>query len=410
MTTWNDNILLADIPPLLLELQKRLLRLREEGRLILQNGDEGYATAPSNIALLKYWGKQAGRKQIPQNSSLSFTLGGFRTFTKIEVQGRFFPEMRAQKLLPHRISFDSKEEHKGAEPKLARFLDSLLAGWGEEISFCISTFNNFPTACGIASSASGYAALVGALADLLQLTTHFSEQELDYWMAHWARIGSGSAARSVFRTSHPHCVAWEVDDKASQEFSAVTNIPFHEGFNNLGHLVLVVDANPKQVSSSEGHKFALTSPLQSVRLASVPRKFRELKKALCENDFAVVRDISESDAFQMHAVMQTATPPARYLEEVTASLISAFVSLRDESDADAFWTLDAGPNVHLLFRNEPPERAVIESFIQKATQILGKQGREAKILMNNFSAGLALGKKEWELFASHTLLLNHWPS
>lgn len=329
------------------ELQNKILKLRKEKKLILQNGDIGFGQAPSNIALIKYWGKELGKKQIPENSSLSFTLNHLVSKTKVTALGRFFPESQEPiQRMSHQIWISGQSE---STPKMNSFLDSILSPYANEIGIKIESQNNFPTACGIASSASGYAALCKAIADLLQLEKHFSQDDLQYWLYEWSRLGSGSATRSAGLDPNSLFVSWE---KTSDSKTITSSVPFHENLKNLKHCVFVLDDNPKSVSSSEGHQYAHTSPFHNIRVAGVEEKMRQMKKALVDFDFKTMIRITEEDAFAMHSVMQTGLPSACYLNKMTSDIISHFVKFRDSNHINAFWTLDAGPNVHFLFLPE----------------------------------------------------------
>ena len=392
----------------LAELQQRLVAARRKGTLILQNGDLGYASAPSNIALLKYWGKAPGRAQIPVNSSLSYTLGGFRSFTKVAVRGRFFPESSPLQKSPfeNRIALNNSP-FSVVDQKMDRFVRAILSDFAPEISLDIVSRNNFPTACGIASSASGYAALVGAIADLLQLHQHFNADECAFWLTQWARLGSGSATRSAVPSAASQYVAWHADPRATRisDASATHTVAaaVHPTLTQLDHMVVVLEVAQKAVSSSDGHRQADTSVFQGIRVAGMPRKMQKMHDALALGDFATIASLSEEDAFAMHAVMQTAQSPACYLTQDTARVIETFVHWRDLHGIPAFWTLDAGPNVHLLFL--PSAEKEVLAFVQN----LHVSVPEIKQwLKNNSNAGLLLGKQNYLKSVQQTDLLTSW--
>lgn len=356
------NSTLFDENPRLGALAERLLQARREGRLLLQGGDCGYASAPSNIALLKYWGKQVGRKQIPVNSSISMTLGSFRAFTEVEVCGRFFP-LQAGSLpnMENRPAFllqlNSKESPLPA--KMEHFLRQLLSPFANDISLRVTSRNNFPTACGVASSAAGYAALVGAIADLLILRRFFSDEELQFWQTEWARLGSGSATRSALSrpasaTEDNQFVAWQLSNgenstSTSEPLTTTHVCETNSLFANLRHCVLVLDSGEKKTDSSAGHELAQTSLLQDIRLAQYPFRFSRMMNALRQGDFPSVAELTETDAFEMHAVMGTGAVPLHYFNTQTARAIGVFVRHRNDKQLPMFWTLDAGANPHLLY-------------------------------------------------------------
>lgn len=352
------NTVSFQIPEKLLALQNKLNTLRNEGKLLLQNGDTGNASAPSNIALIKYWGKSRTEFQIPDNPSLSFTLNNFRSTTQVTVLGRFFPEGETPKYIPqyefylsdpetnNTVQPDEKMElQRNIPEKLNVFLKNILSPFAADISVKIESYNNFPTACGMASSASGMAALTLAIANLLNLEKHFSKTELQYWLAQWARMGSGSAIRSVSLAKNSQFVSWEMVGTES----TIKNIPTHKKWNQLRHCVFALNSKPKEIKSSDGHMAAHTSPLHLIRVNNVKENFLTFKKALKNFNFEFVSSFTENDAFNMHAVMQTSIPPATYLNHKVSFVISEFIEFRKKEKIKAFWTLDAGPNIHFLY-------------------------------------------------------------
>ncbi len=377
------------LPERLRALQNRLREMRYEGRILLQNGDKGYATAPSNIALIKYWGKEPGREQIPVNSSVSLTLGAFRSFTEVAVRGRFFPE-EERATAPegrHEISLRSHEGPVAVDGKIDRLVRTIFADWADEVGLSITSQNNFPMACGMASSASGMAALVGAIADLLQLEKLFSADDVSYWLAEWARFGSGSATRSTLQGPGCSFVAWEREQTPSGLWTNTHAIPADPVLmRKIHHCVLVVDDSPKDVSSTRGHALAASSPLQKIRVAGLDVKVEKLKKAIENGDFATIMRFSEDDAFALHAVMQSAKERVNYLKPATEDLIAEFVRRRNASNEMAFWTLDAGPNIHLIYLSE--STAFVHNFVEWAKN---NQGGKLRVLGGRYAPGLALG-------------------
>ena len=362
------------IPEQLKKLQEKILLLRKENKLELQNGDVGSASAPSNIALLKYWGKQGNLSQNPTNSSLSYTLGGFRSFTKVTSLGRFFPENEPNLTakFSHKLILKNENNEiidEQISKKMELFLNSILNPFAFEIALKVESRNNFPTACGIASSASGYAALVGAVANLLQLEKHFTPVELQYWLSEWARLGSGSATRSSLLQNNSLFVAWKLAEETSTTITE--SIKAHENWNNMKHCVLVLDATQKNISSSDGHKQAQSSPLHEIRVAGINKKYQRLLTAIEEFDFETVKQITEEDAFSMHAVMQTGIEPACYLNSQVAKVIAKFIQCRDKLNLMAFWTLDAGPNVHFIYH--PSHEELLNYFFQEMQNVMGKK-------------------------------------
>lgn len=345
------------LPEKLQNLQNQILHLRQNQRLELQNGDVGYASAPSNIALIKYWGKHPHLSQVALNSSLSFTLAGFRSRTKVAVLGRFIEneQERARMTMAHQGTW--------LNAKMERWLSAILAPYAPEIGLHIESENNFPSSCGIASSASGYAALCGAIADVLQLEKHFSPDDLQYWLCQWARLGSGSALRSAWLDAASPFIEWEVD---SQQVSSAQAVDFHGEWKKLKHAVFLLDGREKKVSSSDGHQLVFSSPFYAFRASTLEGRLQNLKRALREFDFTLMQSVVEEEALSMHMVMHTSTPAAAYFTHEVGAALAAFMELRQRTPFPAFWTLDAGPNIHILYlEGAEPQIETLREHIQQ---------------------------------------------
>lgn len=359
---------LSSLPLKLQKIQNKISTLRDEGKIYLQNGDDGKGDCPSNIALMKYWGKVENLLQIPENSSLSFCTPHFRSQTIVTVRGLTTDKISPVEN-PFQNSFELKDKDgKIIENKIPKKMDTwiknILNPFAQEISLDIKTQNNFPTACGIASSASGYAALTMAIADVLQLKKHLSTKEFYEWCTEWARLGSGSATRSIPLDQGEKFVAWE----RSEEATRTAFISHHKKWEELKHCVVVLDNSPKNHSSSDGHKLAKTSLFHCIRQGNVESKYQKMKSAIQTFDFETVSNLTEEDAFSMHAIMQTTTPPLNYLTQNSALVISYFLSFRNFENLQAFWTADAGPNIHILFLASEKEK--LEQFFQKMSSTL----------------------------------------
>lgn len=385
MVTWLEQ------NPTLQTLSHRLKEARDSGTLCLQGGDVGCASAPSNIALLKYWGKSESAAQIPVNSSLSLTLDSFRATTQVEVIGRFSPHSTSlQEVVRPEFVFRLNDHARPLPEKMLRFLRSILSGFADDIALKVTSYNNFPTACGVASSAAGYAALVGSIADLLNLEKHLSPNELSVWLAEWSRLGSGSATRSAVPVSDGvsgQFVVWEL--MSDQVTSKTYQLPAAAGLAQLRHCVLVLDDSEKAVGSSEGHALAKTSLFQSLRLAQFPLRLEQMKKALQSGDVLRVATLTECDAYEMHTVMATGRTPLWYLNEDTTDALSRFVQRRNERQLNMFWTLDAGANPHLIFERSAQE-GLADFFEELASLARFQHGYV--LHGNNTGCGLVLGR------------------
>lgn len=300
------------------------------------------AEVPSNIALVKYWGKRDERAQWPANDSLSMTLDVARTVTHAAVVDA----------PAHRVEFGGAK----AERHLA-FLTSEL---GFSAKLHVRSRNTFPTACGIASSASGLGALT--LAAVAAWTGSRSLAELDQKgfsrrrLALLAAMGSGSAARS-FAGGYVH---WRAGASAAEQ--EVQQLEEPRGPFALADLIVVLSSEPKAVSSTDAHRTAWSSPLFAARLAGLPERLARVRDALLAHDLERLGSEIEAEALEMHAVMLTSTPKAEYVKPETSRFITWLRAARRRGDAPAYFTLDAGPNPHVLCR--PGDAAALSAKIQ----------------------------------------------
>jgi diphosphomevalonate decarboxylase len=284
------------------------------------------AEAHPNIALIKYWGNRDQRLRLPSNDSLSFNLGDLRTTTTVEFDTQ---------LERDDVSIDERPAGDQAYERVCRHLDRIadsecapLLHTGARCRARVTSSNTFPMGVGIASSASGFAALT--LATCAALGLHKSEAEL----SSLARLGSGSACRSV----PGGYVAWH-------ESHAVSIAPPQHW--NLVDVIAIISERHKSVGSTEGHALAHTSPLQAARVTDTPRRYELCQRAILDCDFATLAETIEQDALMMHAVIMTSHPSIIYWEPTTLNIINTVRQLRADGLSVAF-TIDAGPNVHCI--------------------------------------------------------------
>lgn len=283
------------------------------------------AAAHPNIAFIKYWGNQDNDLRIPANGSLSMNLDGLQTTTTVG----FDTSLEGDQLI-----LNGEPAEGEALARVSATLDQLRQRAELTTSALVKSENSFPTGAGIASSASAFAALVLAGATALGLC--LSEQEL----SQLARIGSGSASRSIpggFVEWHPG---------TDHDSSYAVSIAGPEHWHLVDYVVLV-SSQHKSVSSSRGHQLANTSPLQATRVADAERRLEICRKALLAKDFPTFAEVVEQDSNLMHSVMMTSTPPLYYWAPGTVEIISAVREWREEGLQVCF-TIDAGPNVHVL--------------------------------------------------------------
>lgn len=291
------------------------------------------ASAPSNIALVKYMGKEAGTGNRAVNPSLSMTLSAFRTSVEIE---------------PAEGGADRWEPLPGSAPLRAestkRFVDfftRIKADAGISGSFVLRSGNNFPSDAGLASSASSFAALtMAASAAFAAIRGVPPPPPAD--QARLSRTGSGSSCRSFFS---PWC-AWEGDAVG----------PVDAKLPPLTDLVAVMDAGYKKVSSSEAHRRVQTSPLFAGRVDRAVARQRALKAALAGGDLRRTAEVSWAELWDMHSLFHTSEPPFFYFAPATIPALRWAEDCWEKKGEGPITTIDAGPNVHFLVPTAEKER------------------------------------------------------
>ncbi len=290
------------------------------------------AIAHPNIAFIKYWGNRDAAMRLPANGSVSMNLDGLVTRTTVSFQ----PSLPFDELVinGHRVI------GKGLE-RVSALLDLVRARADFDMKAKVLSENNFPSGAGIASSAAAFAAL--ALASAAAAGLDLSEAEL----SRLARRGSGSACRSV----PGGFVEWMAG--ASDEDSYAVSIAPPD-FWSLADCVAVVSAGHKVTGSTEGHALAPTSPLQEARVADAPQRLERCRRAILERDFEALAAVVELDSDMMHAVMMTSTPALFYWQPASLAVMAAVRQWRKEG-LPVCYTVDAGPNVHIVCLREQAE-------------------------------------------------------
>jgi len=313
--------------------------------------------SPSNIALVKYWGKKTG--QIPANPSISFTLDNCATttdlnFSKLETSVQEFS---------FEISLDgqAKEDFK---PKIQTFFKRVekYLPFLKEYHFKIETSNSFPHSSGIASSASGMSALALCLMDMeRQLNPEMQQDFFNRKASFLARLGSGSASRSI----EGPLVQWgEHENTAGSSDLYGINFPYpvHSKFENFCDTILLVDKGQKQVSSTVGHELMHDHPFALKRFDQAHKNLTILKSILAEGNLNEFIKIVESEALTLHAMMMTSQPYFLLMKPNTLEIINKIWAFREKSKTHLCFTLDAGANVHVLYPEL--EREKIDQFIK----------------------------------------------
>jgi len=308
--------------------------------------------SPSNIALVKYWGKSPAGVQIPQNPSISLTLSNCRTETSV-----FYEESDRFGL---RFRFDGKENPE-FQTKIAEFLKSQMSRFPflNKMDLHIDSRNTFPHSSGIASSASSMSALVLCLLDIERMVNNNPDINLKE-ASRIARLASGSACRSVF----PKAALWGATEAfagSSDEYAISLEDEIHSVFKNYHDSILIVSDAKKSVSSRTGHALMDTNPYAEVRYTTAKNNIVDLLTALKTGDLESFMKITESEAMQLHALMMCSNPSVMLLKPNTLRIINTLYEFRRETDIPVCFTLDAGPNVHLLYPDQHAE--MVERFI-----------------------------------------------
>lgn len=298
------------------------------------------AKAPTNIALIKYWGKRDEELMLPANSSLSVTLDRFFTVTTVE-----FLEDATKDEFYFNGELASETETK----KVSRFLDIVRSLAGSSLYATVHSQNHVPTAAGFASSASGYAALAAASAKAIGLPLEGS------FLSRLARRGSGSACRSIYGGF----VEWKKGELNDGSDSYAVQILDEKGWD-FTILSVVLENKRKKVLSREGMQRTVeTSPFFQGWLNTVNTDLQLAKEAIRERDFEKLGTVAEKNALKMHATTLGANPPFLYWQPGTLEVMERVQELR-LSGIPAFFTIDAGPNVKVLCLNEDEEAVVKE--------------------------------------------------
>jgi len=294
-------------------------------------GGEGEAGAPANIALVKYWGKRDEALKLPAAGSLSVSLGGLGTRTRVrrleKGAGADEVTLNGRRVAPE----------EGFAKRLSAYLD-LFRAEGERLA--VETENTVPTAAGLASSASGFAALAKALDRLYGWGCTARELSI------LARLGSGSAARSV----EEGFVEWRRGEREDGMDSFGERLDASWPGFRVG--AVVVRAEAKAVGSGEGmRRTAATSEFYALWPARVERDLAAMREAVAARDMARAGDVAERNALAMHALMATADPPLIYARAGSLEAVSRVWEARAEG-VGVWFTMDAGPNVKLLFEGK----------------------------------------------------------
>lgn len=326
---------------------------------IMSKNRSGSAIACANIAFIKYWGNRSDSLRLPDNGSISMNLDGLTTRTHVH----FSSDFKGDELLLNGKTID------GAPLiRVSNFIDHFRKMTDIGYFTRIESENNFPTGAGIASSASAFAALTLAAANALGLD--LSEREL----SRTARLGSGSACRSI----SSGFVEWHAGKSDEDSYAESIAPPDHW---NLVDCIAILSSSEKKHGSTEGHHLAHSSPLQRARVADATRRLEICRKAILEKDFSRFSDIVELDSNLMHAVMMTSKPPLIFWLPATLEIMQAVSNWR-EAGLPCCYTIDAGPNVHILCPQEHAIEVTDRLRQMKSVQyvLTAKPGNKAQVI------------------------------
>jgi len=315
------------------------------------------AIAPSNIAFIKYWGKRDEKLRLPANSSISVNLSNIYTTTTVEFSSQYKND---------NIIINGARKDKEIKRVIYQ-LDRIRKLAKSKLKAKVVSRNNFPAASGLASSASGMAALTVAASKALGL--NLSEKKLTIL----ARLGSGSACRSI----PDGWVEW-IEGKDSQSSFAYPLFP--KDYWDLSIIGVLVESGEKRVSTTDGHKLANTSLFFQTRLKNINQKIYTIKRLIKEKNFKEFGLLLENEALEMHAVMLTSTPSLIYWQPATIEIMKLTQQLREEG-LPVYFTFDAGPHLLLVC-----EAVNTEEIVKR----LKKNNLVKKIIINKPAFGTRL--------------------
>lgn len=335
----------------------------------LESGAVSYQS-PSNIALVKYWGKYG--EQLPKNASVSFTLNNCKTTTTLSYKKKTSTGFNFE------VYLDGHRE-QSFEPKIETFfkrIERFLPFLGD-YSFKIETTNSFPHSSGIASSASGMSALAMCLIEMeisfcpLERSREVDGSYFNQKASFLARLGSGSASRSI----QGPLVVWGEHAKipgSSNLFGTVYPHMVHENFKNYRDTILLVDKGEKQVSSTIGHDLMHNNPYAEERFKEANTNLGKLISVFESGNLSDFIAIVESEALQLHAMMMVSKPYFILMKPNTLEIINRIWKFRKATKSNVCFTLDAGANVHVLYPDSEKNETV--AFIEAELSQFCKNG------------------------------------
>lgn len=322
----------------------------------IQHTNQVQWQCPSNIALIKYWGKYG--VQLPQNPSISFSLKNSYTDTRIEYIKKH----------NEAISFDFylDNHHKpDFEPKIRLFFERIAAQMPFLYQYHLNIYstNSFPHSAGIASSASAMGALALGLCSINARLNNTDENSDAFFAkaSHIARLGSGSAARSVYGGY----TLWGQTNglnNSSQEKAIDINHQIHPDFQHIHDAILLVSNQKKKISSRQGHALMTNHPYAAARYQQAKQNTKELLEVLQVGNTHAFVELVEYEALNLHGLMLSSRPAFTLLQPNSLAIIEKIRAFREKNNLPVSFTIDAGPNIHLLYAEK--DREAVLTFIQ----------------------------------------------
>ena len=319
--------------------------------------------SPSNIALIKYWGKK--ENQIALNPSISFTLKNCYTSTSVSFikSNNFQYEFKFHG--NHKPEFVPKLDVFFS--RIKKYLPSL-----SKLSLKINSFNSFPHSSGIASSASAFSSLALCLIEIESKFSSLINEDNFFEIASFiSRLGSGSASRSIYGP----LTCWGKTDLypgSSDQYAIPISIK-NNNFPTFCDSILIVDSGMKKVSSTLGHQLMDNHIFKKERISQSHLNSSKLKKSIESNDINSFIEVVENEALTLHALMMTSNPNFILFKPNTINIIEHVLKFRDETNTKICFTLDAGANVHLLYPKNSFQ--IVQDFIKKSLIIFCDEGR-----------------------------------
>ena len=324
--------------------------------------------SPSNLAIVKYWGKYG--VQLPRNPSISFTLENAFTQTWLKYE----PKTTAEPGISLKFTFHGTE-NEAFRQKMVKFLESILPIFPflEQLQLTVKSGNSFPRSAGIASSASSMSALALCLCSMEDelFQTLQDDEAFDRKASYVARLGSGSACRSIYSGM----AAWGETDAivgASNDYAVPFSENLHEIYRNFHDDILIASRAEKSVSSRAGHSLMEGNPYATPRYQQANKRMRTLVEVLQNGDVETFGTIAENEALTLHALMMTSNPSYLLMRPNSLKMIELIRAYRQDTQHPIYFSLDAGPNLHVLY----PESVIheVRPFIEEKLVPLCEEG------------------------------------